>query len=151
MKKPKSITSNEKFFRFTGTPVDGFHVGDILRLRQILNLNYDRYHWRIDRFSVEYADKQQNACFSDFSSTEYSPAGKTSVEDWNDALEWINNLYPGLEPIEVSHSMWSPLTIFGKHEDFDKINDEFTDMIKEFKKKHPEANIYVGFDWNWIA
>ena len=142
-KKMKTATYAEKFFKYTGESHDGFKVGDILRFRQILNLDCNRFYWSIDAF------RPGNYFFRHHISTEYSDRNVNPTDDLNNALSWINDLYPGLEEIQVDRN--TPLTIFGKKEYFENIKSEFDTMMDEFKKRHPEAVISVNFDWNWVG
>ena len=151
MKKSKAVTINERFFKYTGEPVDYLNTGDILRLRQISPLDRPNlYAWRLDYF---HAKNIGHECinFSKLCSTDYD-RGDSPITDFDSALKWVNEMYHGLEQIYAS---WpganGGLTIFGNRTDFNRIQDDFKDMMDEFRKKHPEALISHCFDWSWLG
>ena len=152
MKKMKVINLNERFFKYTGnTQVDYLEPGDIIRLRQMTLLDRPNlFAWKIDYFHAKNIGKQ-NVFFSHLCSTDYVKA-ETPDADWELALKWAKDLYHNLEQIDIKRpGTLGGLSIFGKKDDFDQIENEFEELINEFRKKHPEALISNKFNWDWIG
>jgi len=151
MKKMKSITMNEFYYKYTGEPKDYLRTGDILHFRQQTLLDRPNlFAWIVDYF---HADRiaSETPFFSHLCSTDYCRAENPAV-DLEAALKWLNELYPGLEQIDVDRRNafnGCPLSIFGKREDFNKIKADFDNMMDELRKKHPEALISCRFNWDW--